>query len=47
LPQVAAEYRMTAKEFLEALCEKAGLPRDAYKKKNFKLFKFACQIFSE
>jgi AmmeMemoRadiSam system protein A len=30
LPQVAAEYGWTAREFLEETCLKAGLPRDAW-----------------
>lgn len=47
LPQVATEYKMTRVEFLEALCRKAGLPRDNWQNKNFKLQKFQCEIFKE
>ncbi|MCX6749009.1 MAG: AmmeMemoRadiSam system protein A [Candidatus Pacearchaeota archaeon] len=47
LPQVATEYKMTRIQFLEALCNKAGLPRDNWQSKNFKIKKFSCQIFSE
>ncbi|MFH1711022.1 MAG: AmmeMemoRadiSam system protein A [Nanoarchaeota archaeon] len=47
LPQVATEYKMSRLQFLEALCGKAGLPKDAWQKENFKLFKFQAQIFSE
>ncbi len=47
LPQVAVEYKMSRIEFLEALCGKAGLPKDTWQNKNFKLYKFSCQIFKE
>jgi len=47
LPQVASEYKMSRIEFLEALCNKAGLPKDKWQDKNFKLWKFQAQIFSE
>lgn len=47
LPQVATEYNMGKIEFLECLCNKAGLPKDAWKNNNFKLYKFQAQIFSE
>jgi uncharacterized protein len=47
LPQVATEHKMTRLEFLEALCEKAGLPNDTWQNKNFKLYKFEAQIFRE
>lgn len=47
LPQVAIEYKMKRIDFLEALCNKAGLPKDNWQNKNFKLKKFQCQIFSE
>ena len=47
LPQVAVEYKWSKLQFLEALCRKSGLPKDAWQKKDFKLFKFQAQIFSE
>lgn len=47
LPQVATEHKMSRIEFLECLCNKAGLPNDAWQKKGFKLLKFQAQIFSE
>ena len=47
LPQVAIEYKMSRIQFLESLAEKAGLPKDTWQNKNFKLYKFQCQIFSE
>jgi len=47
LPQVATELGMNRLEFLEAICQKAGLPKDSWQKKGFKLMRFSCQIFSE
>jgi len=47
LPQVATEYKMSRIEFLECLCEKAGLPKDTWQKNGFKLMKFQAQVFSE
>lgn len=45
LPQVAAEYGWTVEEFLEETCHKAGLPYDAYKSKDAKIFKFSAEVF--
>ena len=47
LPQVATEYHMNTKQFLEATCQKAGLARDAWKVKGCKILTFQAQIFSE
>jgi len=47
LPQVATEYKMSRIEFIEALCSKAGLPKNTWQNKNFKIYKFQCQIFEE
>ena len=47
LPQVAVEWNFSQKEFLEALCEKAGLPRDMYKSASAKIYSFQAQIFCE
>jgi uncharacterized protein len=47
LPQVAAERNWTALRFLEETCEKACLPRDAWKIPATKLFAFTAEIFSE
>lgn len=47
LPQVATEYKMSRLEFLEAVCNKAGLPKDSWQKPGFKLMSFQAQIFSE
>lgn len=47
LPQVATEHNLNKLEFIEALCQKAGLPNDAWQKPNFRLYKFQAQIFRE
>lgn len=47
LPQVAVEYGWDEKEFLAQTCRKAGLPLDAWKKKETKIFAFEAQVFSE
>ncbi len=47
LPLVATECKMNKQEFLEALCEKAGLSKNAYEEEYFRLFKFQCEIFHE
>ena len=47
LPQVATENKMSRLEFLEAICGKAGLPRNTWQKGGFKLQKFQCEIFKE
>jgi AMMECR1 domain-containing protein len=38
---------MSRIQFLEAICQKAGLPKDSWEKPGFKLWKFSAQIFSE
>jgi AmmeMemoRadiSam system protein B/AmmeMemoRadiSam system protein A len=45
LPQVAAEYGWSVGEFLEETCHKAGLPSDAYKANDAKVFKFSAEVF--
>jgi hypothetical protein len=47
LPQVAAELGWDAKEFLQQTCIKAGLPADAWKDPDTKIFKFQADILSE
>jgi len=47
LPQVAVENDFSRKEFLECLCQKAGLDKEKWKEEKFKLSKFHCQIFFE
>jgi AmmeMemoRadiSam system protein A len=45
LPQVATEYGWDTKTFLEQTCQKAGMPKDAWKDKNTKIQIFSAEIF--
>jgi hypothetical protein len=47
LPQVATEYKWNTLQFLEAICQKAGLPSNSWLNPNCQLFKFQAQIFKE
>jgi AmmeMemoRadiSam system protein A len=47
LPQVATERNWTAEKFLAETCLKAGLPRDAWKSVETKIFGFTADVFSE
>jgi len=47
LPQVPVEYNWDVKTFLENLCYKAGLPKDAWKYEEAKIYKFQAEIFGE
>ena len=47
LPQVFTEYKATPQMALEMLCEKAGLPRDAWHDISNKIYKFQAEVFSE
>jgi len=47
LPQVAIEHRLGREQFLAETCAKAGLPREAWKDPETKLYGFQCQIISE
>jgi AmmeMemoRadiSam system protein A len=47
LPQVALEHRLSREQFLEETCRKAGLPRDAWRRKDMMLYGFTCQVFQE
>ncbi len=47
LPQVAVEYGMDEKEFLDHTCLKAGLSPGCWKRKNVSVYKFQAEIFSE
>lgn len=44
LPQVALEWGFSKQEFLEQLCMKAGLEKNAYQDSNSKLSKFSAEI---
>lgn len=47
LPQVATEYGWDRKTFLEETCRKAGLPSQAWKDKNTRIYIFEADIFGE
>ena len=48
LPQVATDYNFTSVQFLNALCQKAGLPFHAWQDiDNCEIYKFQAEIFSE
>lgn len=47
LPQVPVEYDWNEEEFLEHTCEKAGLPRDYWKKSDTEIQKFEGIVFKE
>lgn len=47
LPQVAMEHHWTREQFLEETCRKAGLPREAWRDPEARLFGFTCEILSE
>lgn len=47
LPQVATEHKMNKIEFLEAVCEKAGLPDNSWQNSKTQFMKFQAQIFNE
>lgn len=47
LPQVPVEYGWNEKEFLEHTCEKAGLPKDYWKKKEIEIEKFQGIVYKE
>ncbi|MGD1046232.1 MAG: AmmeMemoRadiSam system protein A [Bacteroidota bacterium] len=47
LPQVATEYNWDRKQFLKQISLKAGLPPDAWKRREVKLFTFTVEKFDE
>ena len=47
LPEVAVEEKFSKKEFLAAVCEKAGLPSTYWTQQNVKMYRFETQIFKE
>ncbi|MGE0706862.1 MAG: AmmeMemoRadiSam system protein A [Planctomycetota bacterium] len=47
LPQVASERRWDAQTFLEATCQKAGLPQDAWRRPEAELSWFRCEVYEE
>ena len=47
LPKVATEHQLAREQFLEETCRKAGLPRDAWKDAETRIFGFTCEVFSD
>jgi len=47
LPQVPARYGWDARQFLQALCQKAGLPAGAWRADDAQLFSFESEIWEE
>lgn len=47
LPQVPIEYNLSKEQYLDALCQKAGLPSDYWKVKQLNLYAFTANVFSE
>ncbi len=47
LPQVASEHNLSREEFLAETCQKAGLPRDAWKLPTTRIQAFTCEIFAD
>jgi len=47
LPQVAMEHHWTREQFLEETCRKAGLPREAWRDPEMRIFGFTCEIYLE
>jgi len=47
LPQVAVEYRWDRTAFLQQTCCKAGLPPDAWKDADSRIYTFTAEIFSD
>jgi uncharacterized protein len=47
LPQVATEHGWDALTFVERTCQKAGLPRDAWRDARANLMIFSAEIFAE
>ncbi len=47
LPQVAVEERWDAATFLEATCEKAGLPSGAWREPSVRVLRFGADVFRE
>ncbi len=47
LPIVAVEEKWNAREFLDNVCIKAGLPTDTWRRPNVSLYRFSTQVFRE
>jgi AmmeMemoRadiSam system protein A len=47
LPQVASEHHLDREAFLDAVCQKAGLPPDAWRDPETRLQTFTAEVFGE
>ena len=47
LPQVAVEHHLDAEHFLKETCYKAGLPGDAWRAPETRIYGFTCEIFAD
>lgn len=47
LPQVACRYGWSEVEFLEHTCLKAGLPKDCWKERDVRVYRFTGEVFEE
>ena len=47
LPQVASERNWDVPRFLEAVCQKAGYPTNAWQDPAYRLYRFSAQVFFE
>lgn len=47
LPQVPVEHNLDRDQFLSALCEKGGFPKNMWREKQVKLSAFTALVFSE
>lgn len=47
LPQVAVEHRLDPEAFLRETCHKAGLPGEAWREPETKIYGFICEIVAE
>lgn len=47
LPQVPIEHGMTKEDYLNAICRKAGVPQNLWKKKVLNISLFTATVFSE
>jgi len=47
LPQVATEYGLDRDQFLRETCHKAGLPGEAWKAPDTRIYGFTCEIMGE
>lgn len=47
LPQVATEWGFSPARFLQETCRKAGLPADAWREREVRVWKFQAEVFGE